>query len=212
MREPRRICFFVDKAIHVQYHWNQPGEDRIGSFSCRSAGESVPCLIPSAPERLLSKSGIGDSDMRNIAVTSILVLLVIILTGFPAAAETVIQINGGLPVQTQDEALLMIAGATRDYLQDPEVAAELEAEITSREFSSPFFEDESDVMTEYTLTHQGNAMRFLMNRIGQPNADGRYPLFITLHGGGEAELAPTCKINFRTRRSGDAEERLCKNR
>ena len=38
--------------------------------------------------------------MRNIAVTSILVLLVIILTGFPAAAETVIQINGGLPVQT----------------------------------------------------------------------------------------------------------------
>ncbi len=75
--------------------------------------------------------------MRNIAVTSILVLLVVILTGFPAAAETVIQINGGLPVQTQDEALLMIAGAARDYLQDPEVAAELEAEITSREFSSP---------------------------------------------------------------------------
>ena len=32
-------------------------------------------------------------------------------------------------------------------------------------------------------------MRFMISRKGKPNTDGKYPLYITLHGGGGAYTA-----------------------
>ena len=125
--------------------------------------------------------------MKYITIAMIMLLLFTALAGFPAAAETVIQVNSELPARTREEALALYAEAMEAYLQNPEIAAELEAEITTMEFKDPFSEDEDATMTEYTLTHQGNTMRFLMNCVGYPNENGRYPLFITLHGGGEGD-------------------------
>lgn len=44
--------------------------------------------------------------------------------------------------------------------------------------------DGQDGDNSYVITHDGKTMRFFMEKKGSPDKDGKYPLYITLHGGG----------------------------
>ncbi len=43
-----------------------------------------------------------------------------------------------------------------------------------------------DELAVYTLTHGGKSMRFFMETFGEPDENGRFPLYIVLHGSGDA--------------------------
>ena len=104
-----------------------------------------------------------------------------------ACAEGLIVINEDLPALSQEETLEMLSDVTEEYFQDPDIAAELEEEIGIREMGDPFDEEEGKILSLGTVAHEGHTMRFLMDVIGEPDENGKYPLYITLHGGGESE-------------------------
>ena len=114
-----------------------------------------------------------------------LILMMVCAMAFSAGAEGMILINEELEPKTQVETLAMLASVIDGYFQDPAIYAELNEEITRTELKDPFGEDENMVLNICTLTHQGQTMRFLMDQIGDADENGRYPLYITLHGGGE---------------------------
>ena len=104
-----------------------------------------------------------------------------------ACAEGMIVINEDLPSLSQEETLEMLSEVTEEYFQDPDVAAELEQEIGMRQIGDPFDEDEGKILSLGTVVHEGHTMLFLMDVIGEPGENGKYPLYITLHGGGGGE-------------------------
>ena len=112
-------------------------------------------------------------------------LLLVFLLVFSAEAEGVILINGDLEPKTREETLAMLSAMADVYDQDEAVAAELSGEIELNEIPDPFGMDESETITICSLTHGGQTMRFLMDIIGEPDENGLYPLYLTLHGGGE---------------------------
>ena len=124
--------------------------------------------------------------MKRIISAWLLAVLLIM----PAAAESVIQINGELAPMTQEETLWMVQEVSDAYFQDEAIAAELEAEIR-QEVIPLVYEDMDDEELEalpkervvYTLTHNGRSMRFQMEIKGNPDENG-FPLYLTLHGGG----------------------------
>jgi len=119
--------------------------------------------------------------MKHIVRCFLLALLLAVLAVVPAGAESPLLVNGDWDPKTADEVGEMVSQAARDYYEDGDLAAELRAEIS---FSSELGADGS-VWEYYTLTHNGRAMRFIMEQLGEPGAGG-YPLYLTLHGGGES--------------------------
>ncbi|MBO7662600.1 MAG: hypothetical protein J6U01_04450 [Clostridia bacterium] len=113
----------------------------------------------------------------------LLAVLLAALNVFSAAAEDVIQINGELEPKTVEETLAMLEEETQAYYQDPQIAEELKSEIEHHEDAFPG----GEVNEYYSLTHDGKTMRFKMEVRGKADENGRYPLYITLHGGGESE-------------------------
>ena len=109
-------------------------------------------------------------------------VLAVMLAVHSAGAETMLQINGDQPPKSAEEILQMVEEAVNDYYRDQEIAEELREEISSEEATDSL----GWTYTVYTLKHGGNAMRFLMEQKGEPDENGRYPLYITLHGGGDA--------------------------
>jgi len=105
------------------------------------------------------------------------VLMAIVLAVHSAGAENMIQINGDQSPKSAEELLQMVEEATDDYYRDQEVAEELRGEISCVEMD----DGSGGKLTVYTLEHGGNAMRFLMKQKGEPDENGRYPLYITLH-------------------------------
>ena len=103
----------------------------------------------------------------------------------PALAEDELVVNPSSPPLTRGETLAMAEEAAAAFLQDPALREALAAEITHAPevFETMMFPAEEREV--WTLTHGGKQMRFFMETIGEPDADGRYPLYIALHGGGE---------------------------
>ncbi|MBR2664175.1 MAG: hypothetical protein IKE25_10705 [Clostridia bacterium] len=119
--------------------------------------------------------------MRKIERLFLVVMTVTALAVHSAGAESMIQINGDQAQKSTEEILQMVEEATEDYYQDQAVAEELSGEISREDHDDGF----GGAVSIYTLNHGGNAMRFLMEKKGDPDENGRYPLYITLHGGGE---------------------------
>ena len=119
--------------------------------------------------------------MRKIERLFLVVMTVTALAVHSAGAESMIQINGDQAQKSTEEILQMVEEATEDYYQDQAVAEELSGEISREDHDDGF----GGAVSIYTLNHGGNAMRFLMEKKGEPDENGRYPLYITLHGGGE---------------------------
>ena len=108
--------------------------------------------------------------------------MAILLAVHSAGAEAALQINGDQPAKTAEEILQMVEEAAEDYIRDQGIEDELRGEIIREEKDDPF----GGTLEIYTLKHGGNAMRFLLKVNGEPDENDRYPLYITLHGGGES--------------------------
>ena len=88
-----------------------------------------------------------------------------------------------LPYEELSETMRMVVDAQQEYLEDADLKEELASEITVQ--TEPIVtEDDTREFEVYTLNHNGNSMKFLMETIGDPDRKGNYPLYITLHGGG----------------------------
>jgi len=123
--------------------------------------------------------------MKNRFVCWLVLLTVALWTLGSAGAEGIIRINGELAPKTREEALRMVQEAAEAYFSDPEMEAELRGEITEETVRHPSFPEQQ--IRLLTLTHDGHTMRGLIEVRGEPDADGRYPLYLALHGGGEDE-------------------------
>lgn len=122
--------------------------------------------------------------MKRTIKCCLIVLILALWAVSSAGAEQVIRIHEDLEPKTREETLRMLSSAADAYFHDAALEAELSGEISQREVSFPFGEDENETATLCSLTHQEQTMLFLMDRIGEPDESGRFPLYITLHGGG----------------------------
>ena len=105
------------------------------------------------------------------------------MTAF-AQERDVITVNPGSAPLTREQTKAMVEDAAEAFYRDDGLKAELEAEIERRYEVIPSDDNGNEEWEFYTLTHGGKTMRFFMEIIGEPDGDGRYPLYIALHGGG----------------------------
>ena len=110
-------------------------------------------------------------------------LICIMLALCAAYAEEAVVINGELEPLTGEETLSLLAEVTEEYMNDPEIARQMEASLKAGEIPDPFSE-EGQTLEVFTLTDGERKMRFLMEIVGDADENGLYPLYITLHGGG----------------------------
>lgn len=107
------------------------------------------------------------------------------LSGTASAEEAgVITVNPSAEPRTREEAQAMAEEAAEAFLRDPALREELAAEITVTRETVPAENYPTEEMEVWTLTHGGETMRFFMETVWEPDENGRYPLYITLHGGG----------------------------
>ena len=103
----------------------------------------------------------------------------------PACAEEdVITVNPDSEPRTREETLAMAEQASAAFYADPALRDELASEITLSWEVVPALNYPDEEREVYTLTHGGKSMRFFMETVWEPDENGRYPLYITLHGGG----------------------------
>ena len=105
------------------------------------------------------------------------------MTAF-AQERDVITVNPGSAPLTREQTKAMVEDAAEAFYRDDGLKAELEAEIERRYEVIPSDDNGNEEWEFYTLTHGGKTMRFFMEIIGEPDGNGRYPLYIALHGGG----------------------------
>jgi hypothetical protein len=105
---------------------------------------------------------------------------IILLTSFAARAE---EAGSGERVMSRAEVEEMVQEAGNAYLSDPEVAEVFNAEFSTETRVLPDVWGGKSAYEVHTLTHNGQSMSFLMEIIGEPDEQGLYPLYITLHGG-----------------------------
>jgi len=79
----------------------------------------------------------------------------------------------------------MVTAAREAFYRDQALKDELASEIVRKVEVVPAIEYGNEEREFYVLTHDGLSMKFFMETIGEPDQDGRYPLYLTLHGGGE---------------------------
>ena len=119
--------------------------------------------------------------MRKIGKFLLAVMMAAVLAVHSAGAEDMIRINEDLAPMSAEEIRQMVEEATADYYQDPAVEEELSRELSWKEIDNGI----GGTVDVYTLEYDGSAMRFLMEQKGEPDENGLYPLYITLHGGGD---------------------------
>ena len=126
--------------------------------------------------------------MKKVLVLfAITVLLLNVLSTDAIASGT----ENGVPVVnpsaeplTQEETRRMVDEATEAFYQDDKLREELGAEIQYLHEEIPVNQYPTEERDFCVLTYAGKSMRFFMETIGDPDENGRYPLYITLHGGG----------------------------
>jgi hypothetical protein len=102
-----------------------------------------------------------------------------------AQGKEPIIVNPSSAPATQKELQEMVAAVTEDFYQDPKLKQELENEIQVCTEVIPSNEYGAREWTFSVLTHGGKSMKFFTKTIGEPAPNGRYPLYILLHGGGQ---------------------------
>ncbi len=114
------------------------------------------------------------------------VALICALFPFAGSAEEtdVLVVNPDAAPRTLEETLAMAAEAAAAFPADPALREELASEITVHREVFPTISYPTEEREFCILTHGGASMRFFMQIAGEPDANGRYPLYITLHGGG----------------------------
>jgi len=103
-----------------------------------------------------------------------------------ASEEEVLVVNPDCEQLTAEETQELVKEAFREYYQNGELKEELASEIQMRSEVMETEQGTSEEKEFYVLTHNGKSMSFFMKTIGEPDENGKYPLYITLHGGGES--------------------------
>ncbi len=103
-----------------------------------------------------------------------------------AHEEEILIVNPSSPHATQKELNEMVKTATEKFYQDSELKQELKNEVKTVKETIPTVYYPIQEMEYSVLTYGGKSMKFLCSTIGEPDANGKYPLYISLHGGGEA--------------------------
>ena len=126
--------------------------------------------------------------LRSLRALEAWILVCALMLSWAACAQEqdVIVVNPECAPLTREETLGMVRDAAEAFYQDQALKDALSAEITQVHESIPTYESPSEEADFYVLTHNGSSMRFFMDIIGQPDENGRYPLYIALHGGGES--------------------------
>lgn len=100
------------------------------------------------------------------------------------AEEADIVVNPDAAPLTREETLAMAEEAAAAFRADPALREELASEITRHTEVIRTINYPVEAWEFFTLTHGGASMRFFLEVVGDPDEDGRYPLYISLHGGG----------------------------
>jgi len=124
--------------------------------------------------------------LKTLGALRIFILICTMMLSWAAHAQgqDVIVVNPDAEPLTREETFGMVREATEAFYRDPELKGVLESEIVWMREVIPTYEYPSEAREFYVLTHNGMSMRFFMETIGQPDENGRYPLYIALHGGG----------------------------
>lgn len=101
-----------------------------------------------------------------------------------AQEQDIFTVNPECEALSREETQAMVDNAAGAFYQDQELKEELQSEITQVHEVVPTEEYPAEEREFYILDHNGKSMRFFMDIIGNPDESGRYPLYITLHGGG----------------------------
>lgn len=121
--------------------------------------------------------------VKAAALTGALILTMSVPAG--ADQQDVLVVNPSCPQLTQDEVHEMVQDASEQFYQNEERREELGAEIRLVKEMLQIGDYPAAEEEYYVLTHGEASMKFLMQTIGDPGENGKYPLYITLHGGGE---------------------------
>ena len=113
-------------------------------------------------------------------IVALWLVLSLLLVPLAAGAEATV---------TAEETAAMVEAMMAAVMEDEEITTLFEEEITEEKGTIPCNGYADEVLTVYTLKHGGSELCFLQEIIGEADENGLYPLYITLHGGGEAEAA-----------------------
>ena len=94
--------------------------------------------------------------------------------------------EGASGLMTQEEAQRLVRDCAEEFFRDEGLKEELAGEIRSVREVIPTSYFPAEEREYFVLTHGGASMRFFMETVGEPGENGRYPLYIALHGGGGA--------------------------
>ena len=85
---------------------------------------------------------------------------------------------------TNAEAAKMIESAFEEYQEEAKADPVRQKEVTPQNV-----EHNGEKYPECAIEQNGHKMRYFLDVIGKPDESGKYPLYITLHGGGGGEDA-----------------------
>lgn len=122
------------------------------------------------------------------SLTAILLTCCLILSG-AAFAEEPLVVNPEAEPLSRADTLSMAEEAADAFYHNETLLYELQSEVTVAEEEIPvMFGDGSIKYPVLTLTHGGKTMRCLERFLGEKSeGGGPWPLYLTLHGGGDAE-------------------------
>lgn len=110
-------------------------------------------------------------------------ILSLLLFAAHACAEAPIAVNPDAAPATNEETIAMAAAIVMEAMGSEEIKSQYasETEMVTKKIPSDMFEDEE---TFFILSHGDKQLRYFKETFGEPDESGRYPLYITLHGGG----------------------------
>ena len=112
-----------------------------------------------------------------------LVLSLLLSAGCAGAEETLV-VNPGSAPGTAGETDIMVAAILKEAMENTEIKNRFAEEVTVVTDAVPSEWYAGEQQTIYTLQYGGEKLRFLKETVGKADESGRYPLYITLHGGG----------------------------
>ena len=108
--------------------------------------------------------------------------------GLPSPADYDYVVNPEAEPLSREETLRMVQEAADAFYNNKALLEELQSEVAVAEEEIPVGGGESEKLRVVTLNHGGKSMRCLVDFIGDPEeGNGPFPLYLTLHGGGEAD-------------------------
>ena len=111
-------------------------------------------------------------------------MLSLLLFTAHAGAEAAIVVNPDCAPGTSEETCAMVDAVVKKVMENDEIKSQFADEITVTTETVPCEWFAGEPQTVYTLSHGGKNLRFLKETVGKADESGRYPLYITLHGGG----------------------------